>query len=116
MSYFYEIKCIYKQTDLDFWKSQGLDLEKFAQEKGYYLDVKGARPYFEITQNRLLKAVENLSKKEQLAYCSLLSAGGLPGDCKNAIEKNPVKAAQVLADAPTSSSAMGSVKAIATNL
>ena len=106
----------YKQTDLDFWKSQGLDLEKFAQEKGYYLDVKGARPYFEITQNRLLKAVENLSKKEQLAYCSLLSAGGLPGDCKNAIEKNPVKAAQVLADAPTSSSAMGSVKAIATNL
>ena len=106
----------YKQTDLDFWKSKGLDLEKFAQDKGYYLDVKGARPYFEITQNRLLKAVENLSKKEQVAYCSLLSAGGLPGDCKNAIKKNPVKAAQVLADAPTSSSAMGSVKAIATNL
>ena len=106
----------YKQTDLDFWKSQGLDLEKFAQEKGYYLDVKGARPYFEITKNRLIKAVENLSKDEQLRYCSLLAGGGLPGDCKNAIKNNTVKAAKVFSEAPTSSSAMGSVKTIATNL
>ena len=65
------------------------------KDKGYFIDVKGARPFFEVTKDDLRKAVSGLGKKDQLKYCSLLSRGGLPGDCAAAIDDNPVKAAQV---------------------
>ena len=100
----------YKQIDLDRWKKSGLDLQKYADEKGYFIDTKGARPFFEVTKDDLRKAVKNLTKKEQILYCSRLSAGGLPGNCASAIDNDPLKAAQVFDEAPATSTAMTKVK------
>ena len=75
----------YKASDLAKYKEMGIDLQSLADEKKYYLDVKGARPYPEIQKDlkrNLLDAANRLSKKDQLMYCSLLANGGLPG--KNA--------------------------------
>ena len=103
----------YKASDLARYKDMGIDLQKLADEKKYYLDVKGARPYPEIEKNlkrNLLNAANRLSKKDQLMYCSLLSRGGLPGDCAAAIDNNPVKAAEVFDEAPVTSKGMEKVK------
>ena len=58
----------------------------------------------------LKRLVKNLTSKEKIAYCSLLSRGGLPGDCAAAIDNNPVKAAQVFDEAPVTSKGMEKVK------
>jgi hypothetical protein len=58
----------------------------------------------------LKRLVTNLTNKEKIAYCSLLSRGGLPGDCAAAIDNNPVKAAQVFDEAPVTSKGMEKVK------
>ena len=103
----------YKASDLAKYKEMGIDLQKLADEKKYYLDVKGARPYPEIEKNlkrNLLNAANRLSKKEQVMYCSLLANGGLPGNCAKAIDDNPVKAAQVFDEAPVTSKGMEKVK------
>ena len=96
----------------------GIDLQSLADEKKYYLDVKGARPYPEIAKNlkrNLLNAANRLSKKDQLVVCSFLSRGGLPGDCAAAIKNDPVKAAQVFEQAPATSGPLQKLKTVATN-
>ncbi len=65
-------------------------------------------------KNELEKVASNLSEKDKLAVCSLLSRGGLPGDCAAAIDNNPVKAAQVFEQAPTTNTGMQKLKAAAT--
>ena len=32
---------------IDRYAKKGLDIRKFAKDKGYFIDVKGARPFFE---------------------------------------------------------------------
>ena len=64
--------------------------------------------------NKMLQSADKLTSREQLALCSLLSRGGLPGDCRAAIQNDPVKAAQVFDEAPNTSSAMQKVKNAAT--
>ena len=59
---------------------------------------------------KLKKSIRSLSEKEKIGYCSLLSRGGLPGDCAAAIDNDPVKAAQIFDQAPATSSAMKRVK------
>ena len=59
---------------------------------------------------KLKKSIRSLSEKEKIGYCSLLSRGGLPGDCAAAIDNDPVKAAQIFDQAPATSSAMTKVK------
>ena len=108
-----DIEKYYDKTDLDRWKKKGLDLRKYAKQKGYFIDVKGARPFFEVAVEDLKKAVEKLSKKEQVAFCSLLARGGLPGDCAAAIENDLVKSSRIFSEAPATSSAMAKVKNIA---
>ena len=96
----------------------GIDLQSLADEKKYYLDVKGARPFPEIQKNlkrNLLNAANRLSKKDQLVVCSFLSNGGLPGDCANAIKKDPIKAAQIFENSPGTSTAMQKLKSAATS-
>jgi hypothetical protein len=60
--------------------------------------------------NTLIYKTKKLSEADQLAFCSSLSKGGLPGDCTKALKANPEKAAQVLSDAPITSVAMKNVK------
>jgi len=44
----------YKPEDLARYKTQGIDLQSLAKTKGYYLDVKGAKPYTEFLENKKL--------------------------------------------------------------
>ena len=60
--------------------------------------------------NTLIYKTKKLSEADQLAFCSLLSKGGLPGDCTQALKANPEKAAQVLSDAPVTNVAMKNVQ------
>jgi hypothetical protein len=64
--------------------------------------------------NKMIQGADKLSQREQLVLCSLLSRGGLPGDCRAAIQNDPVKAAQVFDEAPNTSGAMQKVKNAAT--
>ena len=64
--------------------------------------------------NKMLQSADKLTSREQLAVCSLLSRGGLPGDCRAAIQDDPVKAAQIFDEAPATSTAMAKVKNAAT--
>ena len=63
---------------------------------------------------KLKSSIKSLSEKEKIGYCSLLSRGGLPGDCAAAIDNDPVKAAQIFDEAPATSTAMAKVKNAAT--
>ena len=70
-------------------------------------------PLSQLTSDQLSKlknSIKSLSEKEKVAYCSILSRGGLPGDCAAAIDNNPVKAAQVFDEAPVTSKGMEKVK------
>jgi hypothetical protein len=70
-------------------------------------------PLSQLTSDQLSKlknSIKSLSEKEKIGYCSLLSRGGLPGDCAAAIDNNPVKAAQVFDEAPVTSKGMEKVK------
>ena len=62
----------------------------------------------------LKNSLKGLTKKQQLAYCSLLSRGGLPGNCAAAIDANPVKTAEIFSKAEATSGAMAKVKNTAT--
>ncbi len=105
---------IYSPEQLAKYKARGLDIQKLTDQEGFYIDTKGRRPYFEVSKNELKKVASNLSEKDKLAVCSLLSRGGLPGDCAAAIDNNPVKAAQVFEQAPTTNTGMQKLKAAAT--
>ena len=111
-----DVESVYKKADLDRYAEKGLDLRKFAKEKGYFLDVKGARPFFEVTKDDLKKAVSGLGKGEQIRFCNALNEGGLavPG-CAKAIDKDPVKAATILSEADAPTPKMQIVKNFATN-
>ena len=111
------VESIYAKGDLDRWKTKGLDLQKLADEKGYFLDVKGARPYFDVTPDDLKKSVqglikdtEDLPKNKQILLCNFLSNGGLPGDCKRAIAQDPEKAAQIISKVPADTKETAVVK------
>ena len=56
----------YKAKDLATWKDQGLDLESLAKKKGYYLDVKGAKPYTEFLDNKKLTRTGKINAMETL--------------------------------------------------
>jgi hypothetical protein len=114
------VESIYAKGDLDRWKTKGLDLQKLADKKGYFLDVKGARPYFEVTSDDLKKSVEGLvnkaeglSESDKIKVCNFLSNGGLPGDCARAIRQDPNKAAQIISKIPADTEKLQEVKVAA---
>jgi len=90
----------YTKANPELFAKAGIDLNKLNTNV----------PELGIEPKDLKRLVKNLTNKEKLAYCSLLSRGGLPGDCAAAIDNNPVKAAQVFEEAPATSTAMTKVK------
>tara|TARA_B100001057_G_scaffold290696_1_gene290717 strand:+ start:420 stop:2885 length:2466 start_codon:yes stop_codon:yes gene_type:complete len=105
---------IFSPDQLAAYKAKGLDIQGMADREGFYLDPKGRKPFFQVSPSQLKKVASNLSEKDKLAVCSLLSRGGLPGDCAAAIDNNPVKAAQVFEQAPATNTGMQKLKAAAT--
>ena len=108
------VESVYGKGDLEKWKQKGLDLQKLADKKGYFLDVKGARPYFEATEEKLkttlINLADDLPKQKQVLVCNFLSNGGLPGDCKRAISQDPEKAAQIISKIPANTKETAAVK------
>jgi hypothetical protein len=105
---------IFSPAQLAQYKAKGLDIQGMTDREGFYLDPKGRKPFFSVSSAQLKKVASNLSEKDKLAVCSLLSRGGLPGDCAAAIDNNPVKAAQVFEQAPATNTGMQKLKAAAT--
>ena len=105
---------IFSPAQLAEYKAKGLDIQAMADREGFYLDPKGRKPFFSVSPAKLKEVASNLSEKDKLAVCSLLSRGGLPGDCAAAIDNNPVKAAQVFEQAPATNTGMQKLKAAAT--
>jgi len=89
-------------------KQNIIDLSK---EKGFVIQTKTKTlAMLNEGTNQLINSTEKLTKPEQLKFCKFLSNGGLPGDCKQAIKKDPEKAAKILSEAPVTSAAMNNVK------
>ena len=105
---------IFSPAQLASYKAKGLDIQAMTDREGFYLDPKGRKPFFQVSKAQLKKVASNLSEKDKLAVCSLLSRGGLPGDCAAAIDNNPVKAAQVFEQAPATNTGMQKLKTAAT--
>ena len=105
---------IFSPAQLAEYKAKGLDIQGMADREGFYLDPKGRKPFFSVSPSQLKKVASNLSEKDKLVVCSLLSRGGLPGDCAAAIDNDPVKAAQVFEQAPATNTKMQKLKAAAT--
>ena len=105
---------IFSPAQLNEYKAKGLDIQAMTDREGFYLDPKGRKPFFSVSSAQLKKVASNLSEKDKLAVCSLLSRGGLPGDCAAAIDNNPVKAAQVFEQAPATNTSMQKLKTAAT--
>ena len=63
----------------------------------------------------LLDSVKDLSKSEQLRICKFASAGGVIGDCRQIINKDPVKATEIFSKVPgEATGALGKLKNTAT--
>jgi len=105
---------IFSPSQLASYKAKGLDIQAMADREGFYLDPKGRKPFFSVSPAKLKEVASKLSKKEQLEVCSLLSGGGLPGNCAKAIDENPVKFSQIVSESPATSTAMQKLKTAAT--
>ena len=66
----------YKAEDLARYKKSGLDIAKFAKDKGYYLDAKKAKPYFDVSVKSFQNAVLQAAKTNEGGVCNLFRAEG----------------------------------------
>ena len=100
---------------------EGLDNTGSKFSKGLPENIKDMSPerlkeyktYVKTNADDLLKKTKDLSKANQLKVCQFLNSGGLPGDCAQAIKKNPKKAAEVLSEVPATDEKMKAVKSSA---
>ena len=64
----------------------------------------------------LLDSVKDLSKSEQIRICKFASAGGVIGDCRQIIKKDPIKATEIFSKIPgEATGALGKLKNTATS-
>lgn len=104
-------------TRLDPITDENGTLIRLAENRVGAVKEKGI-PLRDLNFDQLTKfknSIKSLTEKEKIGYCSLLSRGGLPGDCAAAIDNDPVKAAQIFDEAPVTSKGMEKVKNAATN-
>ena len=95
----------------NFSKGAKQNIIDLSKEKGFVIQTKTKTlAMLNEGTNQLINSTEKLTKPEQLKFCKFLSNGGLPGDCKQAIKKDPEKAAKILSEAPVTSAAMNNVK------
>ena len=114
----------YKAEDLARYKKSGVDIEKFAKDKGYYIDAKKAKPYFDVSaqsfKNTLLKA----AKTNEGNVCQIFRAeGGRIGfaagsscvkQMEFAFDSDPVKLSQDINKLPYEEGPINKVKSVAT--
>jgi len=78
--------------------------------------LKEYKTYVKTNADDLLKKTKTLSHASKIKICKFLNSGGLPGDCAQAIKKNPKKAAEVLSEIPPTDDKMKAVKGSAQKL
>jgi len=70
---------IYSPEKLARWKEQtkgALDIEKFAKDKGYYIDAKKAKPYFDVSQKSFRNVILQAAKTNEGGVCQIFRAEG----------------------------------------
>ena len=78
--------------------------------------LKEYKTYVKTNADDLLKKTKTLSHASKIKICKFLNSGGLPGDCAQAIKKNPKKAAEVLSEISPTDEKMKAVKGSAQKL
>ena len=116
----------YKAEDLARYKKSGVDIAKFAEDKGYYIDAKKAKPYFDVSAQSFKNAVLKAAKTNEGNICALFRkdggrigfvAGGGPGCVKQmsfAFDDDPVKLSQDINKLPDERGPINKVKNAAT--
>ena len=69
------------------------NIKQIAKEKGVVIQTKSKPLFMSVTD-----AVEDLPEDKKIKICNRLSIGGLPGDCANAIKKDPMKTSQIIVE------------------
>jgi len=91
---------IYSPEKLARWKKAGLDIGQFVKERGFYVDVKKAKPFWESNvRNTIIEAAKNNIGnvcgifKGRIAYSAdggrIGFQGGCAGEMTAAMETNP---------------------------
>ena len=117
---------IYSPENLARYKEAGVDIEGFAKDRKFYVDTKGTKPFFEVSDQALRAAAVKLAKNNTGDICDLVTqnvAGGgrigfaKGGNCATQVaakfDENPVKFAQDVNKLPESSGAINKVKSAA---
>ena len=76
--------------------------------------IRGAALDFKSWITQLINATKDLTKQQKLDYCSLLAKGGLPGNCAQAIQTNPLKSAEIFSKLPDTAGAVSKLKDVST--
>jgi len=117
----------YKPEDLTRFKKQtkgALDIEKFAKDKGYYIDAKKAKPFFDVSEQSFKNTILKAARTNEGGVCQIFRAeGGRIGfsagsscvqQMEFAFDNDPVKLSQDINKLPEQSGPINKVKNAAT--
>ena len=117
---------IYSPEQLKDLKAKGVDIESFVKNRGFYIDTKGTKPFFEVSDQALRAAALKLAKNNTGNICNIVTqnvAGGgrigfaTGGNCVTqvaaAFDADPIKTAQDINKLPEASGAINKVKSAA---
>ncbi len=114
----------YKAEDLARYKKSGVDIEKFAKDKGYYIDAKKAKPFFDVSEQSFKNTILKAARTNEGGVCQIFRAeGGRIGfaagsscvqQMEFAFDNDPVKLSQDINKLPEQSGPINKVKNAAT--
>jgi len=114
----------YKAEDLARYKKSGVDIAKFAEDKGYYIDAKKAKPFFDVSEQSFRNTILKAARTNEGGVCQIFRAeGGRIGfaagsscvqQMEFAFDNDPVKLSQDINKLPEQSGAINKVKNAAT--
>ncbi len=114
----------YKAEDLARYKKSGVDIEKFAKDKGYYIDAKKAKPFFDVSEQSFKNTILKAARTNEGGVCQIFRAeGGRIGfaagsscvqQMEFAFDNDPVKLSQDINKLPDERGPINKVKNAAT--
>ena len=117
-------RTIYNQAQLDRWKTKGLDIEKFAKERGYYFDVKKGTPFWEARQS--MDTLEDIFKYDRGSACVIFprvgrapggpATGGCLDQFRKAMQDNPNETLKMISEMPAKGGPWSRIKSSANKI
>jgi len=114
----------YKAEDLARYKKSGVDIEKFAKDKGYYIDAKKAKPFFDVSEQSFKNTILKAARTNEGGVCQIFRAeGGRIGfaagsscvqQMEFAFDNDPVKLSQDINKLPYEEGPINKIKNSAT--